>query len=85
MEYRTEGLRLFKGMQSAMSEHLLRVLQGIGADAAVTPVATRFVLKPHGGHGNIGIGTPKVGRNDPCPCGSGKNTRNAMEYDIIYI
>ena len=21
---------------------------------------------------------PKVGRNDPCPCGSGKNTRNAV-------
>ena len=22
---------------------------------------------------------PKVGRNDPCPCGSGKNTKNAAE------
>src|SRR5258708_38330751 len=23
--------------------------------------------------------TKKVGRNDPCPCGSGKNTRNAAD------
>ena len=22
---------------------------------------------------------PKIGRNDPCPCGSGKNTRSAAE------
>ena len=24
---------------------------------------------------------PKVGRNDPCPCGSGKSTRSATERD----
>lgn len=25
---------------------------------------------------------PKVGRNDPCPCGSGKNIRNVVESDF---
>ena len=30
----------------------------------------------------------KVGRNDPCPCGSGKNTRNVtvkVNYDKIKL
>lgn len=25
---------------------------------------------------------PKIGRNDPCPCGSGKNTRNVADAKI---
>jgi len=27
---------------------------------------------------------PKIGRNDPCPCGSGKNTKNAAEDKISH-
>ncbi len=72
VEYRTEGLRLFKGLQASMVEHILRVLQGIGADAVVAPVATGISPESYGGHGNIGIGAPKLGRNDPCFCGSSK-------------
>ncbi|OHA27781.1 MAG: preprotein translocase subunit SecA [Candidatus Taylorbacteria bacterium RIFCSPHIGHO2_02_FULL_47_18] len=64
VEYRTEGMRLFKGMQSSINEHILSVLQGIGAEAVAAPSALSSV--------NIINNTPKTGRNDPCPCGSGK-------------
>ena len=66
VEYRTEGLRLFKGLQASMGEHILRVLQGIGADAASVPSPASPLAS------SLEASGPKVGRNDPCPCGSGK-------------
>ena len=37
------------------------------------PAPPRFVSPPSGLSGELfGRATPKVGRNDPCPCGSGK-------------
>jgi len=62
VEYRTEGLRLFKGMQLSIGEHILRVLQGIGAEAISAVAAPSAPL-------TSGV---KIGRNDPCHCGSGK-------------
>ena len=66
VEYRTEGLRLFKGMHAAVGEYILRVLQGIGTEAAVVAPQSTVVVPQRAGE------APKVGRNDLCPCGSGK-------------
>ena len=31
----------------------------------------------------IGKKVKKIGRNDPCPCGSGKNIKNAVGYRYV--
>ncbi|OGG48315.1 preprotein translocase subunit SecA [Candidatus Kaiserbacteria bacterium RIFCSPHIGHO2_01_FULL_51_33] len=87
VEYRKEGLRLFKEMEESFIETVLRLLPNIGAEAfmreekQLTEVhqQARFIggsleskseerAPAKGGSASGG----KVGRNDPCPCGSGK-------------
>ena len=28
---------------------------------------------------------PRAGRNDPCPCGSGKKYKNATGHNLVYL
>ncbi len=103
VEYKKEGLRLFKEMQNAMRNQVLRILPHIvpvqngqpvagnsGASGAsisknsVTASGIQADLKEvHENAQIIGAGDgstnnsvaskkEEVGRNDPCPCGSGK-------------
>jgi preprotein translocase subunit SecA len=95
IEYKKEGLRLFKEMQSAMSDQIIRLLPHI------TPVTNGKTVQevreaeelneihenaqvigagdgssgksnPAGNAAGIKNSEPEVGRNDPCPCRSGK-------------
>ncbi len=87
MEYKKEGLRLFQEMTAAVSEQVLKILPNIGAGAYAREEKELEDTKKHmvlagGGtedkEGNkqnsvpVGQKADKVGRNDPCPCGSGK-------------
>ncbi|TSC59540.1 MAG: preprotein translocase subunit SecA [Parcubacteria group bacterium Gr01-1014_107] len=69
VEYKKEGLRLFKEMQQALKRQIFQVISSIDttkASSLTTTEATTQSPSPK---------TPefkKVGRNDPCPCGSGK-------------
>jgi len=81
VEYKKEGIRLFREMESGVDEQILRLLPNIGAGAF-----TREEQKLKEVHDNAQIigkndqqadnrtakSDKKVGRNDPCPCGSGK-------------
>ena len=83
VEYRKEGLRLFKEMEETYVDTVLRLLPNIGMG---TFAAEEQRLKEiHEQAQMIGENTsqknikketarggPKIGRNDPCPCGSGK-------------
>jgi preprotein translocase subunit SecA len=92
VEYKKEGLRLFKEMQSAMSAQILKILPNIIPTINGEPVKSKNsdikaeLKEIHenaqiigGGDGSdsgsgTGAGSKKeeVGRNDLCPCGSGK-------------
>jgi len=107
VEYKKEGLRLFKEMQSVMRGQVLRILPhivpvqngqpvgggsnsgasnnlainskatGIQADLKEVHENAQIIGAGDGGEGGAGrVGGAKketeVGRNDPCPCGSGK-------------
>ncbi len=82
VEYKKEGLRLFKEMEQAFREEVLGLLTTMnsGAQAAPEPeVKTEMPLVLSGGGTTEATIVskkdspfPKVGRNDPCPCGSGK-------------
>lgn len=91
VEYKKEGLRLFKEMESATIAQILKMLPLIGAVVQLknSPVAKRLA-EVHEQAQVIGSGDAesnkihqakphektadgqKVGRNDDCPCGSGK-------------
>jgi len=93
VEYKKEGLRLFKEMQSAVSDQVARMLPNItpvmnntqSSNSNLQSGSVNSELKEiHENAQIIGAGDgsgsntksvkkePEVGRNDPCPCGSGK-------------
>jgi preprotein translocase subunit SecA len=87
VEYKKEGLRLFKEMNEAVNEQILKILPNIGAGAYARQeqelkdtqkhmiLAGGGALDKKGDKENtivVGKKDEKVGRNDPCPCGSGK-------------
>lgn len=87
VEYKREGLRLFKEMQAAINDQIIKMLPHLGGEV-VTPKAVelkeihdqaQIIGQGSGPAKNIAnVPTKKssqydgVGRNDPCPCGSGK-------------
>lgn len=87
VEYKKEGLRLFKEMNEAVNEQILKILPNVGAGAyqrqeqELKDTQKHMVLAGGGAEdkeGNkektivLGKKSDKVGRNDPCPCGSNK-------------
>ncbi len=99
VEYKKEGLRLFKEMQQVMNNQVIKLIPHIvpinngnavnGQNAGNKQVAGNSVAadlkEVHENAQIIGSGDgsannsgtnpskePEVGRNDPCPCGSGK-------------
>ncbi|MEK7609621.1 MAG: preprotein translocase subunit SecA [Patescibacteria group bacterium] len=85
VEYKKEGLRLFKEMQGAMQAQVIKVLPHIVPMVNGMPVDSeqKNLKEVHENAQMIGAGDEsnnsqlikkeaEVGRNDPCPCGSGK-------------
>ena len=83
VEYKNEGFRLFEDMLNSIDESI------INRFFKVRLVKRENVQRPLENNkendnrpGKVGkqkmvVKGKKVGRNDPCPCGSGRNTRNA--------
>jgi preprotein translocase subunit SecA len=82
VEYKREGLSLFKEMQDAINAQVINLLPHIGAGAFQAEEEKlkeiQKGMKEAGGEGkadNVSSSAQnknEVGRNDPCPCGSGK-------------
>lgn len=81
VEYKKEGLRLFKEMQTAINNQILNLLPHVGG-GIITPEAVEL-KEVHDQAQVIGSGDgskveqstnkkAEAGRNDLCPCGSGK-------------
>ncbi|VBB44396.1 Protein translocase subunit SecA 1 [uncultured Desulfatiglans sp.] len=80
-EYQKEGFALFEGLMDRIREETLGTLfklQFVRRQAEPPPQKKRQLQMSHGGGGEsakpatVRRQTAKVGRNDPCPCGSGK-------------
>jgi preprotein translocase subunit SecA len=87
VEYKKEGLRLFKEMEENIARQIVHVFPHVGG---LTPTAEQARLQEvheqaqligsgdeesdakHQGNVHRVSDEPKVGRNEPCPCGSGK-------------
>jgi preprotein translocase subunit SecA len=93
VEYKKEGLRLFREMQSAIDAQILNLLPHVAAGIATQE--TVKLQEVHDQAQTIGEGDgsrknteglapashkPEVGRNDPCPCGKKKEDGTAVKY-----
>jgi preprotein translocase subunit SecA len=90
VEYRKEGFEMFDEMINAIQEDAIRLIYSVSIKsnlerkAVGNTTAGRQNLRGRqlGGSANSeGVRTPvkvgkKVGRNEPCPCGSGKKYKN---------
>ena len=79
VEYKKEGLRLYKDLEFSLFDTILKHLERVApAAVAFTPVIDLSQIKEGGPESaqvspnDPASSVPKVGRNDPCPCGSGK-------------
>jgi preprotein translocase subunit SecA len=87
VEYKKEGLRMFRGLESSLRAELIAFIENIdgffASQQAQYQAQNSFVhvIPEVAGAGNsqeIGnknIDGEKIGRNDPCPCGSGKKVK----------
>ena len=81
VEYRFEGFEMFDAMVESIREETIRLLFTIQVNNGQAPQRER-VAEPTqtSGDGSL-ANTPKkagkkIGRNDPCPCGSGKKYKH---------
>lgn len=82
IEYKKEGLRMFKDMEEVFKEQVLSLVENINEPAKKDEnIEKTQLVTNHSEPGEFAdtkeVKTtqkdePKVGRNDPCPCGSGK-------------
>jgi preprotein translocase subunit SecA len=81
VEYKKEGLRLFKEMEESLDENVLKLLPGIGAGAyqREQQKLQEIHKQARSAGSEKGESTAKpvqkgadeeIGRNDPCPCGA---------------
>ncbi|HZS43062.1 MAG TPA: preprotein translocase subunit SecA [Candidatus Paceibacterota bacterium] len=89
VEYKREGLRLFKEMQQSINLSILEAIPNMGSGQfAFSVQVPTMELKPQASPLNVAGANsaapasstashlPKIGRNDPCFCGSGKKFKN---------
>ena len=80
--YKKEGLEMFEEMTASIQEDVVSLLLKSELKKVEEPKAEKRDLVENGG-ANDGsrsnspiVKTSTIGRNDPCPCGSGKKFKN---------
>jgi preprotein translocase subunit SecA len=82
IEYKKEGLRLFKEMEAMFREQVASLITTMAVETErreeVVEAKPTLIFNNVDGNDDPGIRSnePKIGRNDPCPCGSGKKYKN---------
>lgn len=80
VEYKKEGLRAFRTLESSLRAELIMFIENIdGFFASQQAVANQQFVPVIQGGGNDT--KEKIGRNDPCPCGSGKKWKKCGELN----
>ncbi|MES2006517.1 MAG: preprotein translocase subunit SecA [Patescibacteria group bacterium] len=72
VEYRKEGARLYHELEVALTSQVFELIEAVEPHAAdhAAPAITPVIQI------NENIPSGEIGRNDPCPCGSGKKWKN---------
>ncbi|MFA6416196.1 MAG: preprotein translocase subunit SecA [Candidatus Paceibacterota bacterium] len=86
VEFKKEGLKLFKDMEAGIFGTVLEMATKVGAEVREEKVSIEAVkegadnIVAGNGNNNIQSSEPKVGRNDPCPCGAKKPDGTPVKY-----
>jgi len=94
VEYKKDGLRLFKEMELAIAETVRGAIGEVRGEmksdvptavielheSTLAPVQTTPKMR-NTGVPAVATGDDKVGRNEPCPCGSGKKFKKCGELN----
>ena len=87
VEYRLEGFEMFDAMIAAIRENTARMMLTVRLRRQEEPKREQ-VAKPTSASGGSDAAAPrtvhkgkKIGRNDPCPCGSGKKYKKCCGRD----
>ncbi len=76
IEYKNEAIMLFRQLEASIKLQFSHLLSHINAPLASTPQQHELKFSRNNSKGSlpveVGRSGMKVGRNDPCPCGSGK-------------
>jgi preprotein translocase subunit SecA len=70
VEYKNEGHKMFQGLLSTIESAIVQTV--LGANLAKEPASIPQIVHTPDKTGSSVKGPLKIGRNDPCPCGSGK-------------
>ncbi len=77
IEYKEEGYIMYEAMLQAVNEDIIKLLFNIRAESKMERQQVAKPVAASGGSDDslhskpVVRNSPKVGRNDPCPCGSG--------------
>jgi preprotein translocase subunit SecA len=92
VEYKKEGLRAFRGLEMSLKVELTVFIENIDGflasqHAAETSQFVPVIPAVDGGAQAVTHGSEKVkaGRNDPCPCGSGKKVKKCDCVEFAYL
>ena len=89
VEYKKEGLRMFRGLEATLRAELTLFIENLDGffaqQQARVAAETGFVSVIPSVEGNTpllsGTSNEKIGRNDQCPCGSGKKWKKCGELN----
>ncbi|MBP9711297.1 MAG: preprotein translocase subunit SecA [Candidatus Pacebacteria bacterium] len=77
-EYRKEGTGMYKQMEMMAANQIFEMIEKLSKDQAdqATSLAATPLPRPIIQLQASDVGQQEIGRNDPCPCGSGKKWKN---------
>ncbi|MBX4192417.1 preprotein translocase subunit SecA [Candidatus Parcubacteria bacterium] len=76
VEYRKEGTRIYKDMEMILASRTFELIEQLTPEAAQQAVSLAANPLPRPTVILNGQSTGEIGRNDACPCGSGKKWKN---------
>ncbi|MEW6192376.1 MAG: preprotein translocase subunit SecA [Bacillota bacterium] len=82
VEYKFESYEIFQNMIASIQEDAIRYLFRVRVVAAPERRQTVENRQPEEGSGRTVRREQKVGRNDPCPCGSGKKYKKCCGRQV---
>ncbi len=72
IEYKNEAIRMFRELEAMIKTQFSHLLSHVNAPLAATPQQHELRLSRDESKVSAPTGSKKIGRNDPCYCGSGK-------------
>lgn len=96
VEYKKEGLRMFRGLEASLRSELILFIENMDGffaqQQAQAQAQNNFVQVIPDADGSVkqvaGIRNEageKIGRNDPCPCGSGKKVKKCDCTEYLHL